>query len=101
MIGCIKISVGASTRPSVSVNSGDYADVSVGASARPSVSVNSGDHVDVSVGASTRPSLYIEHICKFAQDALLVVSPEVVWLNEGNGFTAEFDVLSNVEWTIE
>ena len=101
MIGCIKITVGASARPSVHASSENRAGVSVGASARPSVHAGSENRTDVSAGASTRPSLYIEHVCKFAQDALLIVSPEFVWLNEGNDFAAEFEVLSNVEWIIE
>lgn len=101
MIGCVKISVGVSARPSASVSSENRAGVSVGVLAKPNVCVSSENRTDVSAGASTRPSLYIERVCKFAQDALLIVSPEFVWLNEGNDYTAEFEVLSNVEWTIE
>lgn len=101
MIGCIKITVGVSARPSVRVSSENGAGMSVGVLAKPNVCASSENKTDVSVGVSARPSLYIERVCKFAQDALLVVSPEFVWLNEGNDFAAEFEVLSNVEWIIE
>lgn len=40
-------------------------------------------------------------ICTFSNGAVLVVTPNTVWLNEGNNFSADFDVISNVDWIIE
>ena len=42
-----------------------------------------------------------ERVCSFFPGAALGVTPDVVWLNEGNDFTAYFEVASNVEWKIE
>ena len=42
-----------------------------------------------------------ERICSFFPGSALGVTPEVVWLNEGNDYTAYFEVASNVEWKIE
>lgn len=29
------------------------------------------------------------------------VTPRTVWLNEGNGYSADFEVVANVPWTVE
>lgn len=42
-----------------------------------------------------------ERVCSFFPGAALGVTPDVVWLNEGNDYTAYFEVSSNVEWEIE
>lgn len=42
-----------------------------------------------------------QRVCSFFPGAALGVTPEVVWLNEGNDYTATFEVSSNVEWKIE
>lgn len=42
-----------------------------------------------------------ERTCSFFPGSALGVTPEVVWLNEGNDYTAYFEVASNVEWEIE
>lgn len=48
-----------------------------------------------------RVAFTAERICSFFPGAALGVTPEVVWLTEGNDYTAYFDVASNVEWKIE
>lgn len=48
-----------------------------------------------------RVSFTAERICSFFPGAALDVTPDFVWLNEGNDFTAHFEVVSNVEWKIE
>lgn len=40
-------------------------------------------------------------ICTFSNGAMMVVYPNIVWLNEDNDFSANFDVISNVDWNIE
>lgn len=40
-------------------------------------------------------------VCDVNTGQMLVVSPEVVWLNEGNDYSADFEVVSNVDWKIE
>lgn len=41
-------------------------------------------------------------ICDIGVRDYLIVEPnDFVWLNEGNDFTAHFEVVSNVEWKIE
>lgn len=42
-----------------------------------------------------------ERVCSFFPGAVLGVTPDVVWLNESNDYTAYFEVSSNVEWKIE
>lgn len=41
------------------------------------------------------------HICSYGSNSLLVVSPENVWLDDSNDYSADFSVLSNVEWKVE
>ena len=48
-----------------------------------------------------RVAFTAERICSFVPGSILGVTPEVVWLTEGNDYTAYFDVSSNVEWKIE
>ena len=48
-----------------------------------------------------RVAFAAERICSFFPGAALDVTPDFVWLNEGNDFTAHFEVVSNVEWKIE
>lgn len=48
-----------------------------------------------------RVSFTAERICSFFPGSALGVTPEVVWLNESNDYTAYFEVASNVEWKIE
>ena len=48
-----------------------------------------------------RVSFTAERICSFFPGAALDVTPGFVWLNEGNDYTAHFEVVSNVEWTID
>lgn len=42
-----------------------------------------------------------ERVCSFFPGAALGVTPDVVWLNESNDYTAYFEVASNVDWNIE
>lgn len=46
-------------------------------------------------------SFTAERVCSFFPGAALAVTPDYVWLNEGNDYTAHFEVVSNVEWNIE
>lgn len=46
-------------------------------------------------------SAAMQHVCTIGRDDFIVVSPDVVWLNEGNGFENIFEVISNVSWTVE
>lgn len=46
-------------------------------------------------------SAAMQHVCTIGRDDFLLVSPDVVWLNEGNGFENIFEVISNVSWTVE
>lgn len=48
-----------------------------------------------------RATFTAERVCSFFPGAALGVTPNVVWLNEGNDYTAYFEVASNVEWKIE
>lgn len=48
-----------------------------------------------------RVSFTAERVCSFVPGAVLGVTPDYVWLNEGNDYTAHFEVVSNVEWNIE
>ncbi len=34
-------------------------------------------------------------------DVFVIVSPEVMWLTEDNGFSGEFEVRSNTDWNVE
>lgn len=43
----------------------------------------------------------ISEICTTPQDFYLEVSPNVVWLTPDNNFTDNFEVKSNLKWTIE
>jgi hypothetical protein len=38
--------------------------------------------------------------CRTSTGNILIVSPEVVWLTEDNGYEGVFEVVSNVEWQI-
>ena len=40
-------------------------------------------------------------ICTTPQDFYLEVSPKVMWLTPDNNFTDNFEVKSNLKWTIE
>lgn len=40
-------------------------------------------------------------VCSTPTGAVMVVSPEVVWLSPGNDFKATFEVVSNVDWRVE
>lgn len=57
--------------------------------------------VEMSVSLMERVTFTAERICSFFPGAALDVTPDFVWLNEGNDFTAHFEVVSNVEWKIE
>lgn len=46
-------------------------------------------------------SAAMQHVCTIGRDDFLLVSPDIVWLNEGNGFENIFEVISNVSWTVE
>jgi hypothetical protein len=35
------------------------------------------------------------------QGIVMNVTPRTVWLNEGNGYSADFEVVANVPWTVE
>lgn len=59
------------------------------------------EQVSISVVSINRPMAAAKHVCSYGQNALLVVSPKTMWLDENNDFTATFDVMSNVNWTIE
>lgn len=41
------------------------------------------------------------HVCTIGRDAMLLVSPDIMWLTEANDFTGVFEVVSNVEWNVE
>ena len=43
----------------------------------------------------------ISLICTINTDKYLIVTPEVVWLNEDNDWSAVIEIKSNVEWIIE
>lgn len=77
--------------------------VSVDALAQPTVELHSKlmGRTEFLASAISYASLNVEHICSFNSGAVMVVSPEYVWLNEGNDFSADFNVISNVDWFIE
>lgn len=60
-----------------------------------------GEGASLSAILAGRVSFTAERICSFFPGAALDVTPDFVWLNEGNDFTAHFEVVSNVEWKIE
>jgi hypothetical protein len=47
-----------------------------------------------------RATFTAERVCSFFPGAALGVTPDVVWLNESNDYTAYFEVSSNVDWSI-
>lgn len=51
------------------------------------------------IGESLKVS--ISEVCSTPQDFYLEVSPKVMWLTPDNNFTDNFEVKSNLKWTIE
>lgn len=59
-----------------------------------------GDGVSFYASIAKHASFTAERVCSFFPGAALGVTPDVVWLNESNDYTAYFEVSSNVDWTI-
>lgn len=45
--------------------------------------------------------IHIERSCNVSIGVILRVTPQEVWLTEDNNYSAQFEVVSNIEWTID
>lgn len=57
---------------------------------------------DVFLGRGRPKALYLGELKIWPTDVdvYLRVSPEIVWLSEGNGYSATFEVQSNTMWNV-
>lgn len=56
----------------------------------------------LSLALSESPRIKVEIICKAGVERWLEVTPdEVAWLTEDNGWSYDYEVSSNLQWTIE
>lgn len=56
--------------------------------------------VETSIEAAATPIIAISPSCRTSTGEILIVSPDVVWLTEGNGYEGVFEVIANVEWQV-
>lgn len=103
-MGCLKITLSAieeSIKPSLtSVTDGIKATLSGFEGLR--VALQYSPPMDVSLaGLGEALKVSFSEICTTPQDFYLEVSPNVVWLTPENNFSDNFEVKSNLKWTIE
>lgn len=48
----------------------------------------------------SEPAISIAPSCRTSTGEILIVSPDVVWLTEDNGYEGVFEVIANVEWQV-
>lgn len=103
-MGCLNIKISAiseALKPTItSVTDGIKATISSAEALCCSLTANA--PLAVSIGAMGVPlKVTIGEICTTPQDFYLEVSPNVVWLTPDNNFSDNFEVKSNLKWTIE
>lgn len=103
-MGCLKITLSAieeSIKPSLtSVTDGIKATLSGFEGLRVALQYTPPMQVSLTgIGEALKVSF--SEICTTPQDFYLEVSPKVVWLTPDNNFSDNFEVKSNLKWTIE
>lgn len=103
-MGCLKITLSAieeSIKPSLtSVTDGIKATLSGFDGLRVALQYTPAMQVSLA-GLGEALKVSISEICSTPQDFFLEVSPGVMWLTPENNFTDNFEVKSNLKWTIE
>lgn len=103
-MGCLKITLSAieeSIKPSLtSVTDGIKATLSGFESLRVALQYTPAMQVSLA-GLGEALKVSISEICTTPQDFYLEVSPNVVWLTPENNFSDNFEVKTNLKWTIE
>lgn len=89
--------------PAVAVEISDMPDFTIGLSSQAKVSVMKAETAMVAVGIiDAFPKFRIGIICKPGLERWLEVTPdEPAWLTEDNDWSFDYEVSSNLMWTIE
>ena len=87
------------TRHAASIGIGRQAvETSLEAAATPVICI--GAHMASFSLQRSEPAISITPSCRTSTGEILIVSPDVVWLTEDNGYEGVFEVIANVEWRV-
>lgn len=97
---CVLVNISRTGCANVQVRGNER--LSLGASlSRPDVNVSKDDSPTLDVAKKNSVAFTASATCTFTNGVVLIVSPDVVWLNESNDYRTEFNVISNVDWEVE
>lgn len=101
-MGCIQVTAtltGKGINPKASVENMVASATRLGLDIHPVVSVNPTTAIATRVGEYLQVGASL--VCVFLHKYYVNVSPDIMWLNESNGYSGVFEVGSNTKWIVE
>lgn len=99
---CIQVTAtrkGDGINPKASVENMVASATRLGHNIHPVSSVNPTTAIATRIGQSLQVGASL--VCVFLHKYYVNVSPEIMWLNESNGYSGTFEVGSNTKWIVE